>query len=57
VAATSYNGFGIIVVAYGSLLPTVTASSDWFNGHPSPANLNLAYFFGADSLVNSIVFP
>jgi hypothetical protein len=57
VAATAYNGFGIIVVAYGSLLPTVTAKSDWFNGHPSPVNLNLAYFFGADALVNSIVFP
>ncbi len=57
VAATSYNGFGIIVVAYGSLLPTVTARSELFNGHPSPANVFLAYFFGADSLVNSIVFP
>jgi hypothetical protein len=57
VAAAAYNGFGIEVVAYGTLLPTVTAKSGWFNGHPSPANLNLAYFYGTDSLIDSITFP
>ena len=57
IAATSYNGFGIVVVAYGSLLPTVTSKSAWFNGHPSPANLNLAYFYGTDALIDSITFP
>jgi hypothetical protein len=45
------------VVAYGTLLPTVTSKSDWFNGHPSPSNLNLAYFYGTDALINSITFP
>jgi predicted amidophosphoribosyltransferase len=57
VLSSSYNGFGIIVVAYGALLSRVTASSQFFDGHPSPANLNLAYFYGADSLINSIEFP
>lgn len=57
VIAATYNGFAVVVVAYGSLLPPVTAKSTFFNGHPSPANLNLAYFGGADALVNSIVFP
>jgi len=57
VAAATYNGFGIVVVAYGGLLPTVNTSSQYFNDHPSPANLYLAYFYGADSLMDSIVFP
>jgi len=57
VSATAYNGFGIIVVADGNLLPTVTSKSTYFNGHPSPANLWLAYFYGTDSLMDSITFP
>jgi len=35
----------------------VTSKSFWFNGHPSPANLNLAYFGGTDALIDSIRFP
>ncbi len=57
VAASTYNGFAIVVAGYGNLLPTVTSKSFWFNGHPSPANLNLAYFGGTDALIDSIRFP
>lgn len=57
VMAASSNGVGVIVLAYGSLLPPVTPSSQYFNGHPSPADVNLAYFYGTDSLINSITFP
>jgi len=49
------DGFGIWVVAVGALLPNVTPSSSFWNGHPSPANLNVA--FVADETVNSITFP
>jgi len=57
VSAAAYNGFGIIVIAEGNLLPTVTSKSNNFNGHPSPANLTLAYFGGTDALMDSITFP
>jgi hypothetical protein len=40
----------------GSLLPTVTANSMYFDGHPSPAGTNLAYFDG-DFIINRIGFP
>lgn len=49
------NGFGIWVVAAGALLPNVTPSGSLWNGHPSPANVNVAYI--ADETVNSITFP
>jgi hypothetical protein len=55
VMAAIRNGFGIWVVAEGSLLPDVTPSSPLWDGHPSPANLNVAYV--ADETVNSIRFP
>jgi len=57
VIAAESNGFGVVVVAYGSLLAPVTAKSPYFNGHPSPADVNLAYFYGTDSLINSITYP
>lgn len=57
VIAAESNGFGVVVVGYGSLLPPVTSSSSYFNGHPSPADVNLAYFYGTDGLINSITFP
>lgn len=49
------NGFGIAVVAEGQLLPDVGPGSFYWNGHPSPANLNVAYL--GDETVNSIKFP
>ena len=57
VAATTYNGYTILVLAEGPLLPTVNSSSPFFDYHPSPANLYMAYFYGTDLLLNSIVFP
>ena len=56
VAAAVHNGFVIIVQVEGSLLPTVTANSMYFDGYPSPAGTNLAYFDG-DFIVNGIGFP
>jgi hypothetical protein len=56
VLAAVHSGFLIIVQVDGSLLPTVTASSKYFDGHPSPAGTNLAYFDG-DFIVNRIGFP
>jgi hypothetical protein len=56
VAAAVHNGFVIIVQVEGSLLPTVTANSMYFDGHPSPAGTNLAYFDG-DFIINRIGFP
>jgi hypothetical protein len=56
VLAAVHNGFLIIVQVDGSLLPTVTATSKYFDGHPSPAGTNLAYFDG-DFIVNRIGFP
>jgi RNA polymerase subunit RPABC4/transcription elongation factor Spt4 len=56
VVAAVRNGFAIIVLEEGALLPTVTSSSPFFNGHPSPARVNMAYGFG-DFIVNRIRFP
>ena len=55
VMAAIVNGFGITVIAAGQLLAPVTDTSPFWNGHASPANLNIAY--GADETVNSIRFP
>jgi hypothetical protein len=44
------------VLEDGTLLPTVTSSSPFFNGHPSPAGVNMAYGVG-DFIVNRIKFP
>jgi hypothetical protein len=57
VAVAVKNGFAVVVLTYGPLLPSVTPSSTlYWNGHPSPANLNMAYF-GGDSILNSVLFP
>ncbi len=56
VAAAVKDGFAIIVLEEGALLPTVTSNSPFFNGHPSPARVNMAYGFG-DFIVNRISFP
>ena len=56
VAAAVKNGFAIVVLEEGALLPTVTSRSSFFNGHPSPAGVNMAYGFG-DFIVNRIDFP
>jgi hypothetical protein len=55
VMAAIVNGFGIAVIADGQLLAPVTDVSPFWNGHASPANLNIAY--DADQTVNSIRFP
>jgi hypothetical protein len=56
VAAAVKDGFVIVVLEEGALLPTVTSSSPFFNGHPSPAGVNMAYGFG-DFIVDRITFP
>lgn len=56
VLASVKNGFAIVVLEEGALLPTVTSNSSFFNGHPSPARVNMAYGFG-DFIVNRIRFP
>jgi hypothetical protein len=56
VVAAVKNGFAIIVLEEGALLPRVTSSSPFFNGHPSPAGVNMAYGVG-DFIVNRIGFP
>ncbi len=56
VVGAVHDGFAILVEVEGSLLPTVTANSPYFNGHSSPAGTNLAYFDG-DFIVNRIGFP
>jgi hypothetical protein len=56
VVASVKNGFAIVVLEEGALLPTVTSTSPFFNGHPSPARVNMAYGFG-DFIVNRIRFP
>jgi RNA polymerase subunit RPABC4/transcription elongation factor Spt4 len=56
VAAAVKDDFAIIVLEEGALLPTVTSSSPFFNGHPSPAGLTMAYAAG-DFIVNRIGFP
>jgi hypothetical protein len=57
VISAESNGYIVDVLAEGPLLPPVTSSSPNFNGHPSPSDLGLAYFYGTDLLINSIVFP
>jgi hypothetical protein len=57
VAAATYNGFAIVVITLGPLLPIVNTASQFYNAHPSPANVYMAYFYGTDSLLNSIQFP
>jgi hypothetical protein len=49
------GGFGIAVVASGELLSRVTPGSTWWDGHPSPAAISVAYL--GDGTVNSITFP
>lgn len=49
------NGFAIAVVADGASLGHVTPNSTWWDGHPSPAAISVAYM--ADTTVNSITFP
>jgi hypothetical protein len=56
VTAAVHDGFLIVVQVDGALLPTVTPNSKFFNGHPSPAGTNMAYFAG-DFIVNRIAFP
>jgi len=55
VMAAVHNGFAIVVVASGELLSRVTPGSTWWDGHPSPTAISVAYL--ADSTVNSITFP
>jgi hypothetical protein len=55
VVASVENGFGVVVVGEGALLGNITPSSPLWNGHASPADVNIAYI--ADSVVNSIRFP
>jgi hypothetical protein len=57
VAAAVDDNFLITVEVIGTLLPTVASpSSVFWDGHPSPAGTNLAYFVG-DFVVNRIAFP
>lgn len=55
VVASVQNGFGVVVIAEGSLLANITPNSPLWNGHASPADVNVAYL--ADPIVNSIRFP
>jgi hypothetical protein len=55
VMAAIKNNFGIAVIAQGPLLSDVGPQSVFWNGHSSPANLNVAYV--GDETVNSIRFP
>lgn len=55
VIAAVHDGFGIAVVASGELLSQVTPGSTWWDGHPSPTAISVAYL--ADNTVNSITFP
>ncbi|MGH9047600.1 MAG: hypothetical protein ACRDVW_09860 [Acidimicrobiales bacterium] len=54
--AAVVRGFGIVVIAFGPLIDVQGPRSMYFNGHASPANLNVAYA-GGDGIVDSIVFP
>jgi hypothetical protein len=54
IAAVS-RGFEITVVAVGELLHDVGPNSPFYNGHPTPAAVNVAYV--ADQTVDSIRFP
>jgi len=55
VMAAIKNNFGMRVIAEGQLLSDVGPQSIFWNGHSSPANLNVAYM--GDETVNSIKFP
>jgi hypothetical protein len=57
VAAAVHDGFVIVVQGVGTLLPPVTPSdTDYWNGHSSPAGLNMSYYAG-DFILNRIGFP
>jgi hypothetical protein len=56
VTAAVSDGFLIVVQVDGLLLPPVTPSSKFWNGHPSPAGTNMAFAFG-DLIDNRIGFP
>jgi hypothetical protein len=56
VTAAVHRGFVIVVQVDGALLPRVTSSSPYYDGHPSPAGTNMAYGAG-DVIVNGIDFP
>jgi hypothetical protein len=51
------DGFGLAVIAHGSLLGQVGDKSPWWNGHPSPADLNAAYVADGTDVVNSLRWP
>jgi RsiW-degrading membrane proteinase PrsW (M82 family) len=55
VLAAVERGFAITVVAVGSRLADVGPRSALYDGHPSPASVNVAYV--ADQTVDSIEFP
>jgi hypothetical protein len=55
VMAAVHDGFGITVAASGGLLSQVTPDSAWWDGHPSPAAISVAYI--ANDTVDSITFP
>ncbi len=55
VLAAVHRGFSIIVVAVGTLLSDVGPKSIFYNGHPTPAAINIAYV--SDPTINSIQFP
>jgi hypothetical protein len=57
VLAAVEEGFGIAVIAHGSFLGQVGDKSPWWDGHPSPADLNAAYVADASEVVNSIRWP
>jgi hypothetical protein len=57
VAAAIKDGFVVLVQVDGTLLPPVTPSvTTYWNGHPSPAGTNMAFFAG-DIIMNRISFP
>ena len=49
------NGFAITVVVEGQDIGNVTTKSPFWSDHPSPAQVNVAYFL--DPMVNHIRFP
>lgn len=56
VASCVCNGFAVDAVALGPLLPIVNDKSQFFNAHHLPANTYIVYFYGTDSLLDSVVF-
>jgi hypothetical protein len=60
VLASVVDGFAVVVVASGSLLSPVGPNDFWWDGHPSPADLSVAYLADGPAggeIVNSIQFP